>query len=150
MLGLLPLRFAVGPILRVRQRRMAAAIAQLGERQTEDLKVHGSIPGLCILSRSCLGVHLVSCHGLVLFGYRSLSGTMRFSCFDNIACQAGFLICNGSGAACAFLPGCFHTGLQRVGRFAACMCSSGLCRTLALKLVSGEGHASLCSELMFS
>ena len=29
----------------------AAAIAQLGERQTEDLKVPGSIPGLGILSR---------------------------------------------------------------------------------------------------
>ena len=53
-----------------------AAIAQLGERQTEDLKVLGSIPGLCILSRSCLGVHLVSGPGFVMFGYRSLSGTM--------------------------------------------------------------------------
>ena len=29
--------------------RAAAAIAQLGERQTEDLKVPGSIPGLGIL-----------------------------------------------------------------------------------------------------
>ena len=143
-------RSAVGLLLCVRQRRLAAAIAQLGERQTEDLKYNGSIPGLGILSLSCLGVHLVSCPGLVLFGYRSLSGTMRFSCFDNIACQAGFLICNGSGAACAFLQGGFHTGLQRVGRFAACMCSSGLCRTLALKFVSGEGHASLCSEWRFS
>ena len=90
MLGLLPLRFAVGPILRVRQRRMAAAIAQLGERQTEDLKVHGSIPGLCILSRSCLGVHRVSGAGLLLFGCGGLSGTMRFSCFENLACQAEF------------------------------------------------------------
>ena len=32
--------------------RGRAAIAQLGERQTEDLKVPGSIPGLGILSRS--------------------------------------------------------------------------------------------------
>ena len=30
---------------------MSAAIAQLGERQTEDLKVPGSIPGLGILSK---------------------------------------------------------------------------------------------------
>ena len=39
-----------------------AAIAQLGERQTEDLKVPGSIPGLGILSH----VHLclVSCFAL--------------------------------------------------------------------------------------
>ena len=39
-----------------------AAIAQLGERQTEDLKVRGSIPGLGILSH----VHLclVSCFAL--------------------------------------------------------------------------------------
>ena len=29
-----------------------AAIAQLGERQTEDLKVPGSIPGLGIISRN--------------------------------------------------------------------------------------------------
>ena len=29
-----------------------AAIAQLGERQTEDLEVPGSIPGLGILSKS--------------------------------------------------------------------------------------------------
>ena len=36
-----------------------AAIAQLGERQTEDLKVPGSIPGLGI----CLLVYFVSnCH----------------------------------------------------------------------------------------
>ena len=33
------------------QRRLTAAIAQLGERQTEDLKVPGSIPGLGILLR---------------------------------------------------------------------------------------------------
>ena len=32
-----------------------AVIAQLGERQTEDLKVPGSIPGRCILGKSnCL------------------------------------------------------------------------------------------------
>ena len=31
-----------------------AAIAQLGERQTEDLKVPGSIPGLCIACGSLL------------------------------------------------------------------------------------------------
>ena len=67
-----------------------AAIAQLGERQTEDLKVPGLIPGLGILSRSCLGVHLVSGAGLLLFGYGGLSGTMRFSCFENLACQAEF------------------------------------------------------------
>ena len=34
----------------------AAAIAQLGERQTEDLKVPGSIPGLGIC---CLHVHVL-------------------------------------------------------------------------------------------
>ena len=32
-----------------------AAIAQLGERQTEDLKVPGSIPGLGIFSGLCAG-----------------------------------------------------------------------------------------------
>ena len=31
-----------------------AAIAQLGERQTEDLEVPGSIPGLGIFSSSCI------------------------------------------------------------------------------------------------
>ena len=31
-----------------------AAIAQLGERQTEDLKVPGSIPGLGVLRRWCV------------------------------------------------------------------------------------------------
>ena len=33
-----------------------AAIAQLGERQTEDLKVPGSIPGLgmCMLLQTCV------------------------------------------------------------------------------------------------
>ena len=30
-----------------------AAIAQLGERQTEDLKVPGSIPGLGIIASAC-------------------------------------------------------------------------------------------------
>ena len=32
----------------------AASIAQLGERQTEDLKVPGSIPGLGIFNPICL------------------------------------------------------------------------------------------------
>ena len=35
----------------------AAAIAQLGERQTEDLKVPGSIPGLGILRRALPSAH---------------------------------------------------------------------------------------------
>ena len=34
----------------------SAAIAQLGERQTEDLKVPGSIPGLGILNLVCVGL----------------------------------------------------------------------------------------------
>ena len=38
-----------------------AAIAQLGERQTEDLKVPGSIPGLGILLAHCCMVH-DDCH----------------------------------------------------------------------------------------
>ena len=36
-----------------------AAIAQLGERQTEDLKVPGSIPGLGIARFGCFGSN---CH----------------------------------------------------------------------------------------
>ena len=44
----------------------SAAIAQLGERQTEDLKVPGSIPGLGMLS--CLvGQPLDDCTSLALF-----------------------------------------------------------------------------------
>ena len=43
-----------------------AAIAQLGERQTEDLQVPGSIPGLGMLS--CLvGQPVVDCTSLALF-----------------------------------------------------------------------------------
>ena len=34
--------------VQIRATVVDAAIAQLGERQTEDLKVHGSIPGLGI------------------------------------------------------------------------------------------------------
>ena len=45
---------------------LTAAIAQLGERQTEDLKVPGSIPGLGILS--CLvGQPVDECTSLPLF-----------------------------------------------------------------------------------
>ena len=78
------------------QRRLTAAIAQLGERQTEDLKVPGSIPGLGIcfravfVARIVLGVLRCTLHALV--GWYS-SGTMRFSCFENLACQAEFCSC---------------------------------------------------------
>ena len=49
-----------------------AAIAQLGERQTEDLKVPGSIPGLGMLS--CLvGQPFDDCTSLAPF--RMLQGT---------------------------------------------------------------------------
>ena len=41
-----------------------AAIAQLGERQTEDLKVPGSIPGL--------GTHLFTLLGVWASGFRHL------------------------------------------------------------------------------
>ena len=41
--------FAIASPFVVSNRNISAAIAQLGERQTEDLKVPGSIPGLGIL-----------------------------------------------------------------------------------------------------
>ena len=73
--------------------RPTAAIAQLGERQTEDLKVPGSIPGL-----GSFGVAYLRCVVLlavvagvvsyVVVGF--VSGTMGFSCFENLACQAEF------------------------------------------------------------
>ena len=88
-----------------RQRRLPAAIAQLGERQTEDLKVPGSIPGLgmffCVVfvARVVLGVLRCTLHALV-GGYSS--GTMRFSCFENLACQAEFCVC---GCCCRVVLG---------------------------------------------
>ena len=41
--------FAIASSFVVLNGNISAAIAQLGERQTEDLKVPGSIPGLGIL-----------------------------------------------------------------------------------------------------
>ena len=41
--------FAIASSFVVSNGNISAAIAQLGERQTEDLKVPGSIPGLGIL-----------------------------------------------------------------------------------------------------
>ena len=42
-------RFAIATPFGVSNGNISAAIAQLGERQTEDLKVPGSIPGLGML-----------------------------------------------------------------------------------------------------
>jgi hypothetical protein len=70
-----------------------AAIAQLGERQTEDLKVPGSIPGLGSFGVACLRcvVLFAVVSGVVAFVVaRFVSGTMGFSCFENLACQAEF------------------------------------------------------------
>ena len=41
--------------------KCAAEIAQLGERQTEDLKVPGSIPGLGIIFTALLSPSLLVC-----------------------------------------------------------------------------------------
>ena len=41
--------FAIVTPVAASNKNISAAIAQLGERQTEDLKVPGSIPGLGIL-----------------------------------------------------------------------------------------------------
>ena len=69
-----------------------AAIAQLGQRQTEDLKVPGSIPGLgSVVLPVCVVLCLrgsVRDVSLVVAGF--VSGTMGFSCFENLARQAGF------------------------------------------------------------
>ena len=62
----------VGTVLSCVHMLTSAAIAQLGERQTEDLKVPGSIPGLGMLS--CLvGQPVDDCTSLALFGM--LQGT---------------------------------------------------------------------------
>ena len=45
------------PFVRVANAEANAAIAQLGERQTEDLKVPGSIPGLGILHSAISSLH---------------------------------------------------------------------------------------------
>ena len=44
-----------------------AAIAQLGERQTEDLKVPGSIPGLGMVFFCLVGQSVDDCTSLALF-----------------------------------------------------------------------------------
>ena len=70
-----------------------AAIAQLGERQTEDLKVPGSIPGLGSVGVACLRcvVLFAVVSGVVPFVVAGVvSGTMGLSCLGNLACQAGF------------------------------------------------------------
>jgi hypothetical protein len=88
-----------------RQRRLTAAIAQLGERQTEDLKVPGSIPGLGIFFRADIVARIVPgglwCTLCALVGGYP-SGTMRFSCFENLACQAEFCVC---GCCCRVVLG---------------------------------------------
>ena len=48
--------FAIASPFVVLDGNISAAIAQLGERQTEDLKVPGSIPGLGILRKSILHI----------------------------------------------------------------------------------------------
>ena len=94
-----------------------------GVRQTEDLKVPGSIPGLGILSLSCLGMHLVSGAGLLPFGYKGLSGTMRFSCFENLDCQAGFYFATGLAQ---------HASFCRVASIRVCSGSVGSLRAFVL------------------
>ena len=70
-----------------------AVIAQLGERQTEDLKVPGSIPGLGSFGVAYLRwvLLLAVVSGVVSYVVAGfVSGTMGFSCFENLACQAEF------------------------------------------------------------
>ena len=52
-----------------RERANQAAIAQLGERQTEDLKVPGSIPGLGIYLRFLLQQALFSPKAKPMIGF---------------------------------------------------------------------------------
>ena len=60
-----------------------AAVAQLGERQTEDLKVPGSIPGLGIFSHYFLHILSVSNRKNIL---------LLFSCtMKNLSVEAFFL-----------------------------------------------------------
>ena len=54
-----------------------AAIAQLGERQTEDLKVPGSIPGLGIFEKPCFAVKRHA-HGKQLEDLFRLAAGARF------------------------------------------------------------------------
>ena len=56
---------------------VTAAIAQLGERQTEDLKVPGSIPGLGIFEKPCFAVKRHA-HGKQLEDLFRLAAGARF------------------------------------------------------------------------
>ena len=97
-----------------------AAIAQLGERQTEDLKVPGSIPGLGSFGVACLRcvVLFAVVSGVVAFVVaRFVSGTMGFSCFENLACQAEFQI------VCA----CCSVGVGLLLLLRHCNSVGGLC-----------------------
>ena len=62
--------------------RVTAALAQLGERQTEDLKVPGSIPGL----------------GISFFFARSLNSAWRVV-FSLVACTISSFKGHGDGSA---------------------------------------------------
>ena len=83
-----------------------------------------------------------------------VSGTLGFSCFDNLACQAefdtiGLVVC--SWLLCVCLWCCWGLCLLRCGFVLGglCICIVAVGHVCHMGLPSGEGHASLCSEWRF-
>ena len=74
-----------------------AAIAQLGERQTEDLKVPGSIPGLGSFGVACLRcvvLFAVVCLGWFLLRWRDLClARLGFHDLNILLASWGFSLC---------------------------------------------------------